>query len=206
MDLFVTSLPEPAKIRVSQKICDGAPNQPIHAQRKRRTMTAAKQPKWRGSEARKVLNEDIVKGVIAGMEPRNIYMMHNGLYKPFKYERFRSNLRNLCIAVSKQYESSYKSSAAFDNDKQWYPKPTDKFVWYKSPEQEQIRKDIEQGKVNGKKPIEIRESRDEYKALPISTRQWRDYLWQEKKRFMKKSRSKELREIVGMKTKKIFNK
>lgn len=56
---------------------------------------AAKPPKWRDSEAKKILVAALLSGEVTDqMKPKDVFDMHSE-YKIFKYERFRSNLSSM---------------------------------------------------------------------------------------------------------------
>ena len=72
---------------------------------------------WEHSKAKQVLYKDIVNGVVCKQDkPKDVYQMHNGLYKPYKYERFHTNLRNLENLVNLLKEHANEDEKAFEND------------------------------------------------------------------------------------------
>ena len=161
---------------------------------------------WFKSNEKKVLYNDIADGSLAGMSPKEVYETRDGIYKKFAYIRFRTNLNNLRKAVAKDFMYANRAKAAFDNDKIFYPRPSNYFVWRGSDEQRQLRKDIQSGEMDDKEPMQARMYRTMYSELPISKAQWRNYLWQERRRHFNQIHSNERKEIIRMKTEKIFQK
>ena len=163
-----------------------------------------KEPSWSKSKEKEKLYEDINSGEVAGMSTKEVYEMHDGIYKKFKYPNFRTNLRNLRNKVAKDRMAADKSKEAYDHDKSFFAKPRHTFAWKDSDQHKQLVKDIRDGSLDGMKPIEARNTRDEYKDLPFSVDEWRNLFWAEKRRFGKEQRLDELKEIIRMKNNKLF--
>ena len=140
------------------------------------------------------------------MPPKEVYKMHNGVCEKFKYKNFRTNLRNLRNKVAADRFAADKSKEAYENDKHLCAKPKDQFVWKGSFEQQLLAKDIRDGELDGMKPKQARKRRTIYEEMPVSVTQWRDLFWGEKRRYAKKQRDEELKEIIRMKNKKLFQK
>ena len=80
------------------------------------TTRKKKTPKWRNSHKKEVLWRDIVDYKEEGMDAEAVYEMHDGIYKKFLFNNFKTNLKNLRKAVEADRERMYQDSAAYYND------------------------------------------------------------------------------------------
>ena len=169
-------------------------------------MAPKKKITWRNSTEKKTLYKEIALGNLAGMPPREVWeTWHNGVCQKFKYANFRQNLLALRKKVARDKMFSARSQAAFDNDKHHYSRPKDRFIWRGSPEQDQLRQDIKSGDLDDMMPMEVRQTRQVYLNLPINKTQWRNYLWQERRRLYNQLNEEERKKIIKMKTNRIFD-
>ena len=168
---------------------------------------ATKPPKWRNSKEKDILYKDITKGNVAGMAPILVYGMHDGIYHKFKYKNFRNNLLRLRKSVADNEDRASAAKAAYDHDKQYYKKPADRFAWRGSKAQEMLRKDIASGDVpEDFDPMQARLSRLMCALPPLSKTEWRNHLWQERRRHFNSLDPDEKKKIIQMKNKKLFTK
>jgi hypothetical protein len=154
--------------------------------------------KWAKSDAKKLLYKDIVDGVIDGMQPRMVYHLTRPEYLEYNEDNFCTNCRNLRKAIQKVQNKSISAQRAYDYDQAFPVSNRHGFQSHKSVEQALLREDVVEGTVEGKTPIQIRESRVEFQQLEMTPEQWRNHLWHEKRRFLRKQRWAEQHEIVQM--------
>ena len=168
-------------------------------------MARAKKPGWRNSKEKEILYNDIDKGHVAGMTPNQVYATHGGIYHKFKYENFRGNLHRLRKNVADQKLKATTTKQAYDHDKKYYKKPPNIFVWRGSEAQKQLWVDIEDGTIDDDvSPMDARLSRTMYGELPLEAKEWRNYLWQERRRHFNNLDPEEKKKIIEMKNKKLF--
>ena len=76
--------------------------------------------KWSKSEAKLMLQNDIIGGiVIKDMKAKEVYEMRP-CYKDYKYTNFRTNLRSLRVAVKKDLGRAEEDEAAYLHDKRLF--------------------------------------------------------------------------------------
>ena len=90
-----------------------------------------KPTKWAKSEAKFLLRDDIIGGVVTkDMKPKEVYEMRP-CYKDYKYTNFRTNLRTLRVAVKKDLGQAEEDEAAYLHDKSLFGKDTT-VGWHRS--------------------------------------------------------------------------
>jgi hypothetical protein len=129
---------------------------------------------WKGSEAKRLLIQDLMSGEIPldpkEMEPAQVYLQRPE-FANFDYERFCNRLRDLRaqIRASKHHASS--DSAALTHDWCIYPKKPNKYCgeprWEGSEAERLLQLDIDEGKNMSHVPIDLHKSRNEYKKYPL---------------------------------------
>ena len=128
--------------------------------------TEIKKIKWGSSEEKFLLREDIISGVVTKeMKAKEVYKTRE-CYSKFKYENFRSNLRTLRKAVKDGLGRAERDEAAFLHDKNLFGKKADG-AWHRSDAYKVLKHEIKKGKLEGKKPKEIYNSKSEFKSFPL---------------------------------------
>ena len=123
-------------------------------------------PDWRTSEAKFLLREDIIVGnVTSDMEAQEVYVMRP-CYSHYKFNSFRTNLRNLRKAVRRDLSRSEEDEAAYFHDKYLFGATTNG-AWHTSDAYKNLKEDIAAGRNVGRKPKDLYNSRSEYKAFPL---------------------------------------
>jgi hypothetical protein len=144
--------------------------------------------KWQGSQARKLLVDDLVSGLIpleskgdCGMQPRDVYNMRPE-FREFPYEKFRDQLRSLRNQISKKKESALSDCAALAHDETIHPKKLTnhrgELRWEGSVAQQLLRLDMNDGKHKSMKPSELYSSRLAY-SEHCSLGTFREHIYQE---------------------------
>lgn len=102
---------------------------------------------WKESEAKKLLKEDILSGVVTPeMKPKDVYEMRPE-YKLYPLKRFAPNLKNLRESIEKEKKKGPKV-----------------VPWQDSMAKKLLEKDIDEGKVTSNMlPSEVYEMHPEYK-------------------------------------------
>lgn len=140
-----------------------------------------KKAKWINSQAKILLQDDIIRGVVhAQMAPRDVYQMRKE-YLEFKYENFRTNLKSLRDAVATSILQMQMDSLFFGHDKsimmnerQNAPR---RLLWIESLAPSLLKKDIDEGLHEHLTPAELYASRTEYQAFPLQI--FRNHIYQE---------------------------
>jgi hypothetical protein len=136
---------------------------------KPRTMTV----KWINSNEKEKLKDDIISGIVNDeMRCATVYHMHNGIYHKFEYTNFRTNLRNLRIAVAKLKAAAAEDAIAFNNVTLDWPvlvqvAPPQYPTWHNSVVKTLLLDDIKYGMTDGLKPAAVWHMRPEYSVYPI---------------------------------------
>ena len=97
------------------------------------------------------------------MKPKEVYDMRD-CYADYKYENFRSNLRSLRLAVKEGLSPAEADEEAYLHDKTLFGKTAD-WAWHQFVAYTLLKDDIRTGQVDGGKPKEVYESRNEYKTF-----------------------------------------
>jgi hypothetical protein len=130
-----------------------------------------------------LLRQDILAGKVdESMKPKKIYEMRPE-YKPYIYERFQSNYKNLLESIKKDQAKADSDSAALAHDfrlrppvaytSKGYPR------WDGSNAQRFLKEDFNAGKVEKFTTMELRQSRPEYQDFPLKV--FRDHIHQERR-------------------------
>lgn len=141
----------------------------------------AKEEKWKDSEAKHLLREDIISGVVSGsMAAKDVYDMRPE-YKKWAFKNFQTNLRNLRKNISNNYARMLADREAYEHDRALLrvlraSNPPD-VPWHKSEAKKILKQDIDDGKHKQMKPEELHGMREEYQAFPL--KKFRNHIYQE---------------------------
>jgi hypothetical protein len=145
-------------------------------------MSAKEEKKWKDSEAKRLLREDIISGVVlASMAANEVYDMRPE-YKKWPYKNFQTNLRNLRKAIAHSYERMLADCEAYGHDQALLMtlradnNPQD-VPWHKSEAKTLLKQDIDDGRHKQMKPEAVHGMREEYQAFPLKT--FRNHIHQE---------------------------
>ena len=75
-----------------------------------------KAPKWRSSEAKKLLYEDICSSKVQPEMTGDEVFLMRAEYKLYKLENFKTNLKNLREGIANNYEKMSKDRAWYKHD------------------------------------------------------------------------------------------
>ena len=142
---------------------------------------------WGKSRAKRLLKEDIVKGVVTdNMAPKDVYAMRQE-YKQYKYENFCGNLLTLKKAVAKLYHRMGRDCEAYGHDRAMMmerimrsPVP-----WHRSRASRLLQEDVKAGLHKKFKPQQLYARRIEYSAYPLHI--FRKHIYQEQEKESKKA-------------------
>jgi hypothetical protein len=139
---------------------------------------------WRNSQAKHLLKEDIVKGLVySSMPAKEVYQMRPEWYKRYKFNNFKTNLDSLHKRITKDKDRADEDLAAFLHDMAILPHPTNAAAaayprWQDSEAEQLLKSDIEAGVgTTSLKPQQLWESRIEYQAYPLNV--FRKHIHQE---------------------------
>ena len=140
-----------------------------------------KPSKWKDSEAKMLLQQDILDGkVTASMKPKEVFEMR-AEYKAYGMKNFRSNLYSLRSSMKENQQKADSDAAALAHDRRIHPKvaytPKGYPRWDGSEAQRLLKEDMASSTTNPLEPSVLRETRPEYKAFPLKV--FRDHIYQE---------------------------
>ena len=145
-------------------------------------MAKKKSGKWIHSEAKALLRDDIIHGVVdAEMAPMHVYQMREE-YAAFKYENFRTNLKSLRHAVATSIDQMEMDTLFFGHDKaiMTHARKNEKRtspLWIESLAPVLLKRDIDEGLNNHLTPAELHASRAEYQEFSLQV--FRNHIYQE---------------------------
>jgi hypothetical protein len=120
---------------------------------------------WAKSQAKKLLEEDILGGIIDGMDPKTVFKQRPE-YAEFPYEQFRARLLALRKQILDKQELAIWDSNAVVHDQQIHPKNMHNLFgmprWYGSEAEKLLRQDMDEGKHTMMSPMMLYESREAY--------------------------------------------
>ena len=142
---------------------------------------------WRYSEARALLEKDLVDGTIPIdsdlMEPQVVYGQRPE-FSDFPYKKFRDNLSAARRRHRDAKNRSATDAAALAHDRGIYPKKATNHRgeprWDGSQAQALLKIDVHEGKNRTMAPNALRDSRAEYQEFPLDV--FRGHIHQEWKR------------------------
>jgi hypothetical protein len=134
-----------------------------------------KEGDWATSKARKLLAEDLTTGLIpldgTEMGPLVVYEQRPEFVQ-FPHKNFRTNLLNLRKDITAKKALAVSESAALANDRRIHPKrvlnPRGEPRWEGSEIVRLLRLDMDVGKHHTMKPLELRQTRQQYRNYPKS--------------------------------------
>lgn len=138
--------------------------------------------KWEDSEAKRILYEALLEGLISDdLFPRQVHQM-NAEFLRWPKTSFASNLRNLRAAVKRDQGRADMAKEAFEHDRRvMIPPATRKYPkWGGSEAEALLKSDIANKVIDGMKPKDIHEMRQEYQEWPLNV--FRDFLTSTKRR------------------------
>lgn len=158
---------------------------------------------WMKSDEKEQLRNDIINGVVTdNMQAALVYQMHHGAYHKFKFERFKVNLRNLRLAITKSEDAAKEDQFALANYLEQLPAQVDLPPyppWYGSVNRACLLADIEASTIEGVKSENVWQMRPEYSIYPLDV--FRDHLNKEKKNPTTKGYWEHERDLKELKTK-----
>jgi hypothetical protein len=140
-----------------------------------------KPSKWKDSEAKMLLQQDILDGkVTASMKPKEVFEMR-AEYKVYGMKNFRPNLYSLRSSISANQQKADSDAVALVHDRRIHPKvahtPKGYPRWDGSEAQRLLKEDMESSGTNRFEPSVLRETRPEYEVFPLKV--FRDHIYQE---------------------------
>jgi hypothetical protein len=128
--------------------------------------------KWASSQAKKLLQEDLLRGNIPlyshgvdGMDPKTVFGQRPE-FAEFPYEQFRGRLLALRKQIRDKKERARSDCIAVVHDQLLNPKSTHNQVgmprWSGSEADRLLRQDLDEGKHTLMSPMMLYESREEY--------------------------------------------
>jgi hypothetical protein len=151
---------------------------------------STKHPPWRLSNGKKLLINDLQTGVIplsgSALSTREIFSMRPefGYDDPLNVAKFASRLRSARTQVLNDRCRAASDKALLEHDRTIHPKQPMNYrgepEWDGSEAQEQLRKDMDEGKHTTMKPLLLYSSHEEYKKFPLAV--FRKHIYQETNR------------------------
>ena len=149
---------------------------------------------WRNSRAKTLLQQDILSGRAKTFKGPSALYQSRPEYKRYKKANFINNFYSLRKSLESMNTVAAAGLQAFRNDVGRLAQNRVGFHFNGSALQRQLRRDVVEGLTANKTPSEVRESRALYKDAPITLQQFRNYLWQERRRVERRSQSAQFRE------------
>ena len=145
------------------------------------------EPPWRDNAARKLLEQDIMNGVIPLTNAEMSARVVHGLRPEFTqlpYDSFPRRLQALRTACKAKLDRGITDAAAFEHDRKFDQRPTFASLglprWEGSDAQRLLKADITEGVHLHMTPYELHGTRDEYKVFSLTV--FRGHIHQEVKR------------------------
>ena len=161
------------------------------------TTTAPAPSPWRNSKAKKMLYDDIVSKrtlKFQGGKPQAVYHSRKE-FERYKEKIFKTNYYNLRKAVKLAKDGADASAKAYSNDRPIMVSRRPDFHYDGSNFQKRLRKDVQQGLTDGKKPSQVRASRTAVYNVPgMSAAKFASHLWFERNRHQRKLHYDDYRE------------
>ena len=155
-------------------------------------MSEIEEPKWKDSEARKLLYQDVLDGVVplqakdaqgrTTMKLKEIFSMHQE-YSLFDYDKFSRRVSSIRAIVKKNKERSASDEQAFNtfvqnHDVSYFSNRGGYIQWQGSKAQELLKTDIDNGLLDTLSKQALWGSREEYSTnFPLKV--FRDKIYQE---------------------------
>ncbi len=160
-------------------------NKPFLIERLLTGKSSKKVKSWRKSEAKQLLVSLIYsnKRGVARMSPRAIYES-NESFQDYPFENFQGYLRTIKDSAKKYDEKARVSEREIWSDLTKFPRNPTTIRgyphWDTHPANNLLEKDVKDGKADSMKPMDLRDSREEYKEFPLKV--FRNHVSQEKRR------------------------
>ena len=139
-----------------------------------------KAPDWRKSKEKEQLRKDILEGNIDGWIAEWVYEMRGGIYKKFKFNNFKNNLKRLRFSIWKQQRRAFYDTALYHNDliadRPPAPPTRQQAHWNTSRAKDLLEEDIDEGLHAELKPKELWLTRPEYQEFTSDV--FRDHIYQ----------------------------
>jgi hypothetical protein len=139
--------------------------------------------KWEKSRAKALLRQAIVDGkVTRAMKRRQVYEMEPE-YQEYEFKNFSRNCGTLLNEYEKNYTRANADAAALVHDRTIHPVGPETAKgcgyprWQGSDAQRLLKEDIDAGRHKDREPQELRQTRMEYQAFPLTV--FRDHIHQE---------------------------
>ena len=154
---------------------------------------------WRKSKAKKLLQDDILsRRVLQFRGPAAVY------YSRPEFQRYKKdNFCNNCRSLKKKCEARLaaatvaQDAVAHDLPRLQINRNRKNYFHYDGSDiQKQLRIDVQQGLTDGKRPLQVRKSRDVYKQANLSPNRFANLLSFERRRHEKKKNQKEYRDRI----------
>ena len=130
---------------------------------------APKPTPWGKSEAKQLLRDDIIRGIVKlEMDGDAVFQMRPE-YQLYKLVNFKTNLKNLREAIDKDYKRMQKDYEWYKHDrvllKELRKNDPPQVHWRQSEARKLLKQDIDDGLHKMMKPSKLWESRQEYLAF-----------------------------------------
>ena len=144
--------------------------------------------KWRDSEAKKFLQQDLISGDIpldsSTLAPQEVYLQRTAFADFGEYDKFPARLRGLRSQITDKNNRGASDSIALAHDRRIFPKPTHNGRgeprWEGSDAERLLKLDIDEGKHKTMQPKELHQSRGEFQNYKLKL--FREHIYQEEKR------------------------
>jgi hypothetical protein len=139
---------------------------------------------WGESDAKKILELDILVGVVTeDSDPLAVYQSHDA-FQDYKLKNFKANLKRLIKTLRNKEERSIFDAEAVKHDTELFPRAELTLrgypFWDTSEAKVLLASDVEDGIDAEMKPFDLWEMRPEYKAFPLHI--FRKHIYQERRR------------------------
>ena len=168
-----------------------------------------KPEKWKNSEAKRLLRDDIVSGVVPpAMKAKAVYETRPE-YKKWAYKNFPKNLKSLREVIATSYARMQTDCEAYGHDRgilKTLPGAVSNqpnIPWHQSPAKLLLKEDVDKGKHIEMDPMDLHSTRAEYLTFPLKV--FRNHIYQEVNRNAKRAsrfakKKTRLRGAVGAST------
>jgi hypothetical protein len=147
-------------------------------------------PQWKNSEAKELLNSEIISGVVTpDMDSKQVYNMHPSLYHQYQFQNFVVNLRNLREVIATNHARMIADCELYGHDMAIVPtvgfrSEPGYLPWHRSKAPTLLAEDIAKGKHKIFSAVQLHASRPEYQVFPL--KQFGKFIHQEVDRCNKK--------------------
>ena len=149
----------------------------------RSTINRRTYEEWEKSKSKAILRRDLLNNTIKPeMKPKQIFEMHPEEHGKWEYANWTNNLRNLQAAYNRdngrmvQDCLSYGHDPAIVNSLRLASADPGKIPWHKSEAFKSLKEDVRAGEHKKKKPKDLRQTKEEYKAFELD--EFRSHIYQ----------------------------